>query len=412
MGRTWDRIKASFGVPSGGQFNYESPAYSILLHGMFGQAPNGRGSLSGRTEAMEIPAVARGRNLICSIATLPLEEIDSRNVVQSNPLLEQLDPNVPNVVTMAQTLEDLLFDAVAWWRITGFDPATGMPSQIKRMEPGQVSLQAPANYRQGWLPSNLPVTGVVWVDGKPVPHSEMIRFDSPNRPLMEVARRAVLRAISLDLAAQKYADNPRPGDYFAPRDPVNGDPMSQDEVSALLADWLKARQAGTTAYIPAALTYQSVQQPTPADIQLVQLQQRVSLDIANMIGLDAEELGISTTSRVYQNDTDRRQDRINDLYAPYMRAVTDRLAMPDVTVRGNRVRFSLTDFLRADPKTRAEVSEIGLRNGWVTREHVARVVEGLPPEAIPPAPPGERQPAIDAGEVQVGPPFRDLEVGA
>ena len=35
-----------------------------------------------------------------------------------SPLLEQIDPDVPNVVTLAQTIEDLLFDGVSWWMVT------------------------------------------------------------------------------------------------------------------------------------------------------------------------------------------------------------------------------------------------------------------------------------------------------
>lgn len=381
----WERVKRSFVVPAAERntFNYESPAYSLLIKGMFGQTPNGQGStLSSREQAMEIPAVARGRNMICSLSTLPLEEIDARNVVQNSPLLEQIDPNVANVVTLAQTFEDLLFDSVAWWKVTGFDPETGMPSRAIRMDPSQVSLQAPDNYQQGWLPSNLPTTGVVWMAGEAVPWDQVIRFDSPNRPLMQTLRRAVVRAIKIDLAAEMYADNPRPADYFRPSDPTV-DPLDDDGIAELLQQWAEARKARSTAYVPAALEYQTVQQPTPAELQLVQLQQRVSLDIANAMGLDPEDLGISTTSRTYQNATDRRRDRINDTLSPFIAAVTQRLAMPDVTLPGRRVRMNLDEYLRADPKTRAEVAAIYLDKKVVTREYVAVTIEGLPPDAIP-----------------------------
>jgi hypothetical protein len=381
----WERVKRTFVAPKAERnaFNYESPAYSLLIKGMFGQQPEGRGSsLSSREQAMEIPAVARGRNLICSLATLPLEEIDERNVVRDNPLLAQIDPNVANVVTLAQTFEDLLFDSVAWWRVTGFDPFTGMPSRAIRMDPSQVSLQQPADYQQGWLPSNLPTTGVVWMAGEAVPWDQVIRFDSPNRPLMQTLRRAVVRAIKIDLAAEMYADNPRPADYFRPSDPTT-DPLDDDGITELLQQWSEARKARSTAYVPAALEYQTVQQPTPAELQLAQLQQRVSLDIANAMGLDPEDLGISTTSRTYQNATDRRRDRINDTLSPYISAVTQRLAMPDVTLPGRRTRMNLDEYLRADPKTRAEVAAIYLDKKVVTREYVAATIEGLPPDAIP-----------------------------
>jgi HK97 family phage prohead protease len=409
--KSW--VRRTFGDAPSREFNYESAPYSLLIRGMFGQQPNGRASLAGREEAMTIPAVLRGRNLICGISNLPLEEIDPFNRVQRNLLLEQIDPNVANVVTLASTIEDLLFDGVAWWRVAA--RSGGRPSSAVQYATSTVSMTPPPGYKTKYLPSDLPTEGVVWMGGEEVPYSDVIRFDSPNPPLMRVAAQVVLRAISLSLAAQGYADNPRPQDYFSPADPTNGDPFGEDssaQVEALLAAWAEARRRSSTAYVPAALKYNAVQQPTPADLQLAQLQSRVNLDLANMLGLDPEEVGESQTSRTYQNATDRRKDKINELLAPFMSAISQRLTMLDVTRRGYKVRFGLNEYLQADPLTRAQVSEIQIRNGVVTREWVAARVEGLPPEAVPVEAPGqqqmepapERQP-IDAGEATVGEPI-------
>jgi len=398
MGALWQKVKRSFSVPpaerrqfAASPYGYESPAYSILINGMFGQ--NGRGtSVSGRMDAMEIPAVLRGRNVICGISNLPLEAINARNEVLDHPLFRQIDPNVANVVTLAQTVEDLLFDAVAWWKITQVD-AGGYPASAIRMDPSQVGLTPPSGYHQGWLPSELPTTGVVYMKGEPVPWSRVIRFDSPNPALMKVIRRILIRALALDLAAVRYAENPRPADYFSPRDTANGDPFvddengtAQDKIRALLTDWKEARQESSTAYVPAALEYNAVQQPTPAELQLVALMAAVDKQLAVAIGLDPEEVGVNTTSRVYQNDTDRRKNKINDLLAPYISAITQRLSMEDVTKRGVRARFNLNDYLKADPKTRVEVQQayhdMGVMStAWIGQE------EGLPPGAAPAEPP-------------------------
>ncbi len=402
-------------------YGHNSLPYSILLKGMFGQAPNGR-VLQGRNDAMRIPAILRGRNLICNIATLPLESIGPDNRVRPNPLLQQIDPNVANVVTLAQTVEDLFFESVAWWRITGFDPNTGMPSRAVRYAPEQVSLKPPANYHQGWLPSDLPTTGSVWIAGEKVPFDQVIRFDSPNPPFMQMAEDAIERAMSLDAAAKMYADDPAPRSYFTPADNLSdpfegetnddGEELSDDEkdakIAALLSNWAAMRRKRATGYVPASLKLNTVQMPTPAELQLVALQQRVSLELANAIGLDPEDLGISTTSRTYQNATDRRKDRINDVLSPYMEAITQRLSMPDVTLPGERVRFKLADYLRADPKTRAEVNATYLDKGVVSREWVA-ADEGLPPEALPRTAPEAEQPrpAIQAGEVTAGAPLAE-----
>lgn len=365
----------------------------------------GRGLLGSvsREEALSIPGVLRGRNLICSISTLPLEAVWADNRVADHPLLTQHDPNVPNVVVLAQTVEDLLFESIAWWRITGWDwiePGYLVPASVQRYAPDMVSFQPPSDYQRGYLPSGVASEGTIWMDGEEVPFFEVIRFDSPNPPLLEVAQRAIRRAVALDEAAEMYADEPRPMDYFTPSDP-QVDPVDDDDIEGILDRWRESRRERSTAYVPAALTYNEVQQPTPADLQLVQLQTRVTLDVANALGLDPEDLGISTTSRTYQNATDRRKDRINDVLSPYMTAITQRLGMPDVTPPELRTRFNLNDYLKADPKTRAEVQAIYLANG-VTDADEVRSQENYPPR-IRPLPSAARtplpNPMVDPREV-------------
>ena len=369
----------------------------------------GRGATPavGRAEALSVPAVQRGRNLICSVATLPLVQRGPLREVAENPLFQQLDSDVPNVVTLAQTLEDLVFDAVAWWRITAFG-WDGYPTSIRRLDPGAVSLNAPAGSSPAPLPSGLdPHGAVVWVNGKPVPASEMIRFDSPNPAVLKVGGRAIRRAILLDRAASTYADDPQPAAYFTPAE--GADPADDDDVRDMLNDWKRARKERSTAYVPAALKYNSVPMPSPRDLQLVELQKQAALEIANAFGVDPEDLGVSTTSRTYANVIDRRRDRINDVLAPYMRAITDRLSMRDVTKRGYTVEFQLDNYLKSNPTERWSVYKTAKDLGAMTVEEI-REAEGwadLPAGAAEPTPAPEPAPVPEqvAASTQAGMTF-------
>lgn len=401
-----DRLRAVFGraparpgPPATVRFSApDLPVDQLLLH-----LAARRGALT-RDDALSVPAVLRGRNMICSIATLPLEAIDRARRVQDRPLLEQLDVNVPNVVVLSQTLEDLFFDAVSWWRVVGFD-AFGFPSRVQRYAPDQVSLQPPEDYQRGYLPSGLPTDGVVWMEGKAVPFAEVIRFDSPNPGLLSAGAKAVARALALDEAAELYARTPRRRGYFAPTDgadPFGPGEDGDEKIAAILDDWATASSRRVDGYVPAALKYEAIQDSTPAELQLVQMQKQAGLDLANALGIDPEDLGISTTSRVYQNATDRRQDRINDVYSPFMKAIADRLSMPDVTPRGQRVRWGLDDYLRADPKTRAEVHAIYHGLGVTDAEEI-REEEELPPRAIEqPQPPLQATATVGNPVAQIG----------
>ncbi|HEY3516202.1 MAG TPA: phage portal protein, partial [Gammaproteobacteria bacterium] len=413
MGHRWDRVRAAFGMPTRTFDAPQAVTFSVsptlpvdqLI--AYHYAKTGR---IDRARALSVPAVRRGRNMICSVATLPLEAVDANNRVQDHRLLRQLDRNVANSVVLAQTIEDLLFEAVAWWRITDFGH-DGYPVSVVRYDPGTVSMTPPSDYREGYLPSDLATradSGRVWMGGEPVSIEQVIRFDSPNGAFLIEGERAIKRAIALDELADLYASNPQMRGFFSPKEGVDPDAGA---VQQFLDDWAAGRTERVDGYVGAALDYKPVPVTNPTEMQLISQQQRADLAIANALGIDPEDLGINTTSRTYQNATDRRQDRINETLAPYMRAITDRLTMPDVTKRGLTVRFSLRDYLKADPKTRAEVQQIYAGIGATDAAEI-REDEGRQPRRIEKAPAAATSlPASAPRRVEstVGDPVREIE---
>lgn len=345
---------------------------------------------SSREAALRVPAVLRGRNMICNISTLPLWQLDTKRKRVRSALFEQFDPQVANVVHLAMTVEDLLFDGIAWWEVTARD-ANNWPTAVRHTDSRRVELTPPKGMLNP-LPSGIDPNSVIYVDGKPKDGRNYIRFDSPNPPLLTAGRRAIKRAVALEDAAEMYADDPRALDYFTPADGYTG--QSEEEVTANIRAWIAARKQRATGYVPETLKYNTVQSPNPQELQLVGLMERAALDIANAIGVDPEDLGISTTSRTYQNATDRRQDRVNDVLSAYMRAITDRLTMADVTRRGYRAAFVLDDYMRADPKTRWEIHKIANEIGATDIAEI-REDEDWPErdDLVPPEPKESPEPA-------------------
>lgn len=345
-----------------------------------------------RLEALTVPAVTRGRNMLCSIGGLPLVQYAPDLSRVPLPLLTQIDPDIPNSVTISQTVEDLIFEGLSWWRVTalGFD---GYPVSARHIDHRSVVIQMPATGEYpAWLPAGYDPRGAtIFVDGHETPPNQLIRFDSPNPALLKIGGPAIRRALLLNKAAAMYADDPRPGDYFTPAD--GADSIEDDEVADILSKWKAARKARSTAWVPQAMKYNTVDSPSPADLQLVELQKQATLDIANLMGLDPEDLAASTTSRTYQNATDRRQDRINETLSPYMSAITDRLSMADVTKRGYVVQFDLDRYMQADPATRWATYSIAKTIGVLSPDEI-RAKEMLPPgEDVEPEPAAESVPA-------------------
>lgn len=336
------------------------------------EAMTGGGAIAPRVArdvALQVPAVLRARNLICTPATLPLRYVAPDRSTQTWPLFEQIDPDVPNSVVWAQTYEDLLFEGIAWWKVTSFGwhgypiNATHVPVQAVHVAGvGGVPSEVQISPDQPW-----PVDGQVYIDGLPVGDREVIRFDSPNPPLLTHAARAIRTCLKLDQATALYADDPLPLGYFAPRE--NAEIGTREEIQDVLDEWEQARSERAWGYVGAALEAKALQWD-PEKLQLAEARQHAVLEIARAVGVDPEDLGVSTTSRTYQNSEQRRLDLIDFTLGTWVSAVQDRLSMGDVTPRGYKARVDFGGFLRGDTKTRMETYKIGREVGAYTDDEV------------------------------------------
>jgi len=327
-----------------------------------------------RKEALQVPAVLRSRNLIAgTLARLPIHVRDKeREIASPTTLLDQIDPDVPNVVTFANTYEDLLFEGISWWKVLEFG-WHGFPTFATHIGHSRVQVV-------GWVP---PVNGIgpttggrVYIDGYPIPDDQVIRFDSPNPPLLVHAARAIRTCLTLDQTAAGYGEQPVPLGYFTPKEGMR--PREDDQlIGKLLDKWELARQRRVWGYVGAAWDLHTLQF-NAEQIQLAEQRQHAVLEIARAAGVDPEDLGVSTTSRTYQNAEQRRLDLVDFTLAHYMSAVEQRLSMRDVLPRGYEAKVNLDGFLRSDTKTRYEAHKIALDSGFETVEEV-RELEDRPP---------------------------------
>jgi len=337
-----------------------------------------------RKEALSVPAVLRARNLVCStLGGLPLRLHGPDRVARPSRLLEQPELGVPRSVTMTRLYEDLYLDGIAWWRVKllGWD---NFPAVVERVDPALVHVDA---------------AGVVRISGREVSDSEVIRFDSPNPGLLDAGARPIRTCLLLDAAAARYANEPIPPGFFTPKE--GADPEDA-EVQKVLDNWQTARQTRGTGYVGSALDYHTVMM-TAEQIQLADSRQHAVLEIARAGGIDAEDLGVSVTSRTYQNGEQRRQDLLDFTLGHYVSAVQDRLSMGDVTPRGSYTKVAFEGFLRSDTIGRYQAYELGLKVGAVAEDEV-RDLEDKPAltpaqrAANRPAPPPPPAPAAPSTE--------------
>lgn len=345
-----------------------------------------------RREALQVPAVLAGRNRICStLASLPLKMHGPDRAIKDWPLFAQPDPDMPPSVTWALTYEDLLFEGVAWWQVMARN-AIGWPVQIRHVPVTSVSPQpfpwrGPADVVTPDLqiPEN---PNGVYVDGRFVPNQDIIRFDSPNPPLLVHAARAIRTCLLLDSTANQYANEPIGMGYFTSDDsgvdPFEDEDDQESAIRKFLGDWAAARRAHAWGFVPPGVKLGDGVGFSPKDLQLADARQHAVLEIARAMGVDPEDLGVSTTSRTYQNREERLRDFINFTLGAYISAVQDRLSMKDVTPRGSYARIKLDGFLKADLITRLNAYKLGREVGVYDDERIAEL-EDIP-DATPDAP--------------------------
>lgn len=330
-----------------------------------------------RRQAVQVPAVKRGRDLIAgTLGTIPFDLTDTKGekAAYASELLTQPEVGIPRSVTIAKTVEDMIYDGVAWWLIVGYDPH-GYPSKAVRLESGvDVVKQA----RQYTTKTGHHGAGVRYAED-----FDLIRFDSPNDPLLEAGARAIRTHIALDQAATTYARGNQPLDYFTPADGI--DPNTE-EIDAALDAWAESRRQRATGYVPATLNYQTAGWD-PQKLQLAEQRDHASKELATLMGLQAERVNVDTTSRTYSNIQQDRQEFVDFTLNSYATAIAERLSMNDVTPRGMTVAWRWAEFLRTDDQTRMAIASQGKTAGvWDVEEARTYFDPALPAMAQTPTP--------------------------
>lgn len=300
-----------------------------------------------RNEAMQVPAVARARNIIAgTIASLPVwgfNDITGERLY-GRQLLKQADPSVPQAVTIAWTVEDLLFHGVAYWQVLETDPETGRPVRARRIDPQRV------NYNTS---DSSGIVDAFFVDGNFVPMEgvgSLKMFNGLDDGILARAGRTIRTALNLERAAARIADEPVPTMVLK----NGGVDLPPEQVSGLLAAWKAARQSRTTAYLNNAIDVQTFGYD-PQSLQLVESRQHTATEVARLVGLPAWYLNADVQGMTYSNVTSERRSLVDFSLRPILSVLEGRLSMDDMTARGTTVRFVLDDYLRGNPMEQLDV---------------------------------------------------------
>jgi HK97 family phage portal protein len=324
-----------------------------------------------RSDAMQVPAVARARNIICgTIGTLGLNAYNDITYaeVEGRSLLKQPDPALPLAVTMAWTIEDLLFQGQAFWVVLAISPEDGRPTQARRIDPMRVTFTTDTQtdeiingfYLDGYL---TPITGV----------GSLIMFSGIDEGILNRGGRTISTALELEKAVSRMAAEPNPTMVIK----NTGVDLPAEQVSSLLASWAAARQKRSTAYLSGPLDVTTFGYDAQ-QMELSQSRLNTAAEIARMCNIPAWYLNAESASATYSSVTQERRSLIDFSLRPYMSCVEERLSMNDLTPRGQTVRFDLDDYLRGNPMEQIDVLTKMLDAGLITVDEAREEMDLAP----------------------------------
>lgn len=330
-------------------------------------------STATRAEAMQVPAVARARGIMCgTVGALPLHAYNKTTQarVYGNPLLTQPDPSLPLSVTMSWTAEDLLFEGVAYWEILEVSPEDRRPTKARRIEPHYVTYTV--NQYDEFITQ-------FYVKGKPVPMSgvgSLIMFNGIDEGILARGGRTIHSALQIEKAISRMAAEPVPATVLK----NSGVDLPAEQVTNMLSAWKKARQERSTAYLSGQLDIQTLGFDA-TQMQLAENRLGMASEIARMVNIPAWYLNAEAASMTYTNVTSERRSLIDFSIKPtLLLPIEQRLSMPDITPITQEVRFSLDEYLRGNPMEQVEIIgkmlELGLIDIATGRRMLDLIEEG------------------------------------
>lgn len=340
-----------------------SENYNLYNYGAFGIR---------REEAMSVASVARCRNLIAgTIASIPLElyRKSTGEELGSPVWLEQPSKSQPRSVTLAWSVDSLIFYGVCYWKVTELYADDNRPARFEWVANSRVTFDL--NILNEYVTQ-------YYIDGVAVPNDglgSLITFQAFDEGVLSRGKELIRACVDLNKAASIAASTPMPSGVLK----NNGADLDPKEVQGLLAAWKSARNNRSTAFLTSTLEYQATSF-SPKEMMYDESKQFLSTEVARMMNVPAIYLSSDmNSSYTYTNVLDSRKDFLAYTLQPYISAIEDRLSMDDITAHGNQVKFAITDtFLRQDPLAELAVIEKLLSLGLITTEQAMQMTNQTP----------------------------------
>jgi phage portal protein BeeE len=325
----------------------------------------------GRELALTIPSVTACRDLIVgTVVQLKPYRYRGDERLEPDYLLTKPDPSTTWPVTIAGTVDDLLFHGRAYWRVLERD-SDGF---VRRARWTPFHDVTPETRSTGGSYATLTGYRIAGVDGVVAP-VDVIRFDGQAPGVLETGARLLAGAIALEEKARQLADVDLPAGVL--KNDRGDIDLGDDELEATLVAFESMRREHGIAILD-GFTY-TRENLSPADLQLIEARYHVATEVARLFSIPVAMIGASpsggASAMLYSNLEQQLALLSVTSVGPHL-AVLD-ATLSDVVPRGQSVAFDVQTFQRADPKAAADYAIALLDAGLIDRAE-ARALLGIP----------------------------------
>lgn len=298
-----------------------------------------------RAAAMQVPAINRARDLICSVAgstylEMYTEAWDSaegdmvKTPMKPKDWLRQPDPAIPYVTFMEWLVDDLLFFGRAFLLITSRDEQ-GFPASFTRLPAAMVTCRdqpGPVFF----APSNQ-----VYFQGGQIDERELCQVISPVQGWLYSSENTIRTAIRLEESRMRNAESTLPSGVLKQ---TGGEPLSAQELQDLSAAFNSARRLNQTAALSQDLEYIETK-ALPDNMLMVESSRFQVEELARLTNVPSYLLGASIGSYSYTNSRSAKEDLYLFAARPYLNVIAATLSMNNVLPKNVFVEFDIDDYL-------------------------------------------------------------------
>lgn len=338
----------------------------MTIEDLYGLELDGIADLT-RSEAMEIPSVAKIRNRICAkLGSFPVVVMKgSAQYSAAVAWAQSIEHKRTNLVTLSWVTDALIFYGRSFLLITE-KYSTGYPRYFKFVPEWKAKVNSQGELIEAW--------------GAPIAADGYIRIDAHHEGLLHYGQKALKVAAAVAISAARAADNPVPSIELHQK---GGTQLDKEQIDNMISKWAAARRGknGGVAYTSESIEAKVHGQA--AEQLLINAQNLADVNLARAMGAPAWSIDASVNSGssiTYGNVNSRSRELIEDTLQPYMDAIMQRLSLDDVLAAGVWARMDVSELLKDSYATRMGGHKTAIDAGIYTPEDVQKMEMGIPLE--------------------------------